>query len=184
MGIGEASGENRATTAARMAASSPLLEISIEGAKGVLFNITGGPDMTMTEVSDASNIISSAADPDANIIFGATIDEDMGANMKISVIATGFASRGFSVANRPQFGAYSKDSKQKQEEDSTPTLKEPSPQEEFHPSTEPQVSINQPLTKTSLDSTKEADVPEKKSGLSKVFSDDFEIPAFLRNKGK
>jgi len=184
MGIGEASGENRATTAARMAASSPLLEISIEGAKGVLFNITGGPDMTMTEVSDASNIISSAADPDANIIFGATIDEDMGANMKISVIATGFASRGFSVANRPQFGAYSKDSKQKQEEDSTPTLKEPSPQEEFHPSTEPQVSINQPLTKTSLDPTKEADVPEKKSGLSKVFSDDFEIPAFLRNKGK
>ncbi len=90
MGIGQAGGDNRAATAARMAISSPLLEISMEGAKGVLFNIVGGPDMSMAEVSEAAQIIGQAADPDANIIFGATIKDDMVDMVKISVIATGF----------------------------------------------------------------------------------------------
>lgn len=90
MGIGEAGGENRAETAARQAIASHLLEVSIEGAKGVLFNIVGGPDLTMEEVDKAAKIISAAADPDANIIFGATIREDQVDRIKISVIATGF----------------------------------------------------------------------------------------------
>ncbi len=90
MGIGTAGGENRAAAAARMAISSPLLEISIEGAKGVLFNIVGGTDLSMSEVNDAAQIIAQAADPDANIIFGATIKEDQLDQIKISVIATGF----------------------------------------------------------------------------------------------
>ncbi len=90
MGIGTGSGENRAQIAARSAIASPLLEISMDGARGVLFNITGGPDLTMTEVDDAAKIISAAADPDANIIFGATIDEAMHDQIKIAVIATGF----------------------------------------------------------------------------------------------
>ncbi len=90
MGIGQAGGENRASTAARMAIASPLLEISIEGAKGVLFNIVGGSDLGMNEVNEAAQIISQAADPDANIIFGATIKEDLVDMVKISVIATGF----------------------------------------------------------------------------------------------
>jgi|SRR3989344_3664036 len=90
MGIGTGVGENRAITAARSAIASPLLEISMDGARGVLFNITGGPDLTMTEVDEAAKIISAAADPDANIIFGATIDESMHDQIKISVIATGF----------------------------------------------------------------------------------------------
>lgn len=90
MGIGTGVGENRAQTAARSAVASPLLEISMDGARGVLFNITGGPDLTMTEVDEAAKIISSAADPDANIIFGATIDESMHDQIKIAVIATGF----------------------------------------------------------------------------------------------
>jgi cell division protein FtsZ len=90
MGIGTGVGENRAQTAARSAIASPLLEISMDGARGVLFNITGGPDLTMTEVDDAAKIISAAADPDANIIFGATIDESMHDQIKIAVIATGF----------------------------------------------------------------------------------------------
>lgn len=90
MGIGNGSGENRAATAARGAINSPLLEVSLEGAKGILFNITGGPDMTMMEVNEASEIISQAADPDANIIFGAAIDESMGDQIKVSVIGTGF----------------------------------------------------------------------------------------------
>ncbi|MFZ5376913.1 MAG: cell division protein FtsZ [Patescibacteria group bacterium] len=112
MGIGEASGENRAATAARMAISSPLLEVSINGAKGILYNIIGGPDMTMTEVSDASAIIAEAADPDANIIFGATINNEMGSNIKISVIATGFDERG-SLERRNVFGAYSRESQRR-----------------------------------------------------------------------
>lgn len=90
MGIGESGGENRAETAARMAIASPLLEVSIEGAKGILFNIVGGPDLRMDEVDKAAKIISAAADPDANIIFGATIKEDQMDRLRVSVIATGF----------------------------------------------------------------------------------------------
>lgn len=90
MGIGTGVGDNRAQMAARAAVSSPLLEISIEGAKGILFNITGGPDMTMSEVDEAARIISETADADANIIFGSTLDEKMIDQMKITVIATGF----------------------------------------------------------------------------------------------
>lgn len=90
MGIGTGVGENRAQTAARSAISSPLLEISMDGARGVLFNIIGGQDLTMSEVDEAAKIIASAADPDANIIFGATIDETMHDQMKITVVATGF----------------------------------------------------------------------------------------------
>lgn len=90
MGIGMGVGENRAATAARTAIASPLLEVSIEGAKGVLFNITGGNDLTMAEVEEAAKQISGAVDPDANIIFGATIDENLVDQVKITVIATGF----------------------------------------------------------------------------------------------
>ena len=90
MGIGTGTGENRAADAARDAVMSPLLEQSIDGARGVLFTITGGPDLTLTEVSEAAEIIHGSADPEANIIFGAVIDERVGPDVKISVIATGF----------------------------------------------------------------------------------------------
>lgn len=90
MGIGIGVGENRAQTAARQAISSPLLDLSIDGAKGVLFNIVGGEDLTMSEVDEAAKIISQSVDPDANVIFGATIDEKFVDQIKITVIATGF----------------------------------------------------------------------------------------------
>jgi cell division protein FtsZ len=90
MGIGIGVGENRAQLAARQATSSPLLEVSMEGARGVLYNIIGGTDLSMSEVNEASKIISQAADPDANIIFGATIDENLHDQIRITVIATGF----------------------------------------------------------------------------------------------
>jgi cell division protein FtsZ len=106
MGIGESAGENRAVTAARAAISSPLLDVSINGAKGILYNVTGGTNMTLSEISDASMIINQAADPDANIIFGAQIDESMGDKIKISVIATGFEGTGISAYKRPSFGAF------------------------------------------------------------------------------
>lgn len=90
MGIGSGVGENRAMTAARTAVSSPLLEVSIDGAKGVLFNIVGGTDLTMDEIDQSAKIISEHVDADANIIFGATIDETMVDQIRIIVIATGF----------------------------------------------------------------------------------------------
>lgn len=90
MGIGTASGENRAVTAAQMAISSPLLESSIQGAKGVLMNITAGPDLGIHEVNKACSIVQEVVDPDANIIYGHAVCESMGDSIKITVIATGF----------------------------------------------------------------------------------------------
>lgn len=90
MGIGSSTGENRATEAARAAISSPLLETSIEGARGVLLNITGGSSLGLFEVNEAAEIIAQAADPEANIIFGAVIDERMNEEVRVTVIATGF----------------------------------------------------------------------------------------------
>ncbi|KUO52476.1 MAG: cell division protein FtsZ [Desulfitibacter sp. BRH_c19] len=93
MGIGRASGDKRAAEAANMAISSPLLETSIEGAKGVLLNITGGNNLGLFEVNEVAEIISSAADPEANIIFGAVVDERLEDELRVTVIATGFDER-------------------------------------------------------------------------------------------
>lgn len=90
LGIGTGVGENRAQMAARAAISSPLLDLSIDGASGVLFNITGGADLTMFEVDEAAHIISNSVDADANIIFGAVIKEELVDQLRITVIATGF----------------------------------------------------------------------------------------------
>src|SRR5437764_8685315 len=90
MAIGEASGDNRAVDAAQIAIASPLLDIDISGARGVLFNITGGTDLTLFEVNEAAAIISQAAHPEANIIFGAVQDPHFDGKVKITVIATGF----------------------------------------------------------------------------------------------
>lgn len=93
MGIGYGTGENRASEAAKAAIESPLLELSIDGAKGVLFNITGGNDLSMFEVDEAAKVITEAADPDANIIFGAVLNDSYTGEVKITVVATGFDYR-------------------------------------------------------------------------------------------
>jgi cell division protein FtsZ len=90
MGIGRASGDNRAVVAAQQAIESPLLEVSIDGARGILFNVIGGNDITMHEINSAAETITAAADPDANIIFGATINPDLDGEVIITVVATGF----------------------------------------------------------------------------------------------
>lgn len=92
MGIGRASGDDRAAQAAQQAIESPLIEVSIDGAKGVLFNVTGGYDMSMSEIQEAAEIITSAVSPDANIIFGATLKPELEDELIITVIATGFDS--------------------------------------------------------------------------------------------
>lgn len=160
MGIGNGVGENRAATAARTAIASPLLETTIEGAKGVLFNITGGPDLTMAEVDEAAKQIAAAADPDANIIFGATIDENLVDQVKISVIATGFDEtkrRLRELSNRP--ARYAAPTVADAPFRGTPT---PPPQ-----------TVSQPQqTATPLQGTDELP-PEE---------DEFDIPAFLRQR--
>lgn len=95
MGIGRASGEERAALAAQQAIESPLIEVSIDGAKGVLFNVTGGYDMSMAEIQEAAEIITGAVSPDANIIFGATLKPELEDELIITVIATGFDSEYF-----------------------------------------------------------------------------------------
>lgn len=92
MGIGSATGENRAMTAAKQATTSPLLETSIDGATGVLFTVTGGNDLSMLEVDQAANMIQQAVDPGANIIFGATVDDEIKDEIRVTVLATGFSA--------------------------------------------------------------------------------------------
>lgn len=96
MAVGTASGENRAQVAAEQAITSDLLDITIDGARGILFNVTGGPDLSLYEVNNAAAIIKETAHPDVNLIFGAVIDPDMGEDIRITVIATGFDRRGMS----------------------------------------------------------------------------------------
>jgi cell division protein FtsZ len=90
MGIGQAGGENRAVEAAKQAIASPLLEESVEGATGILLNITGGKDIGLFEINEAAEVVQSAADSTANIIFGSVIDEQIGDEVRVTVIATGF----------------------------------------------------------------------------------------------
>jgi cell division protein FtsZ len=99
MGIGRAAGENRALQAAQQAIESPLLEVSIDGARGILFNVIGGNDLSMHEINSAAEIITAAADPDANIIFGATINPDLEGEVIITVVATGFDASYFAERN-------------------------------------------------------------------------------------
>ncbi|MFQ5452191.1 MAG: cell division protein FtsZ, partial [Candidatus Paceibacterota bacterium] len=94
MGIGSASGDKRTIQAIKQAISSPLIETSIEGAKGVLLNIIGGPDLSMAEVDEAASVVAKTVDPDANIIFGAVVDKSMLDNVRVTVIATKVDDRG------------------------------------------------------------------------------------------
>jgi cell division protein FtsZ len=196
MGIGQASGENRAATAARAAISSPLLEVSIEGAKGILYIITGGPDMTLPEISDASSIITQAADPEANIIFGASIDEKMGSNIKIAVIATGFDENRLKYASggfmRRSFGAYGQASEARH----TPPVQQQAPS---YPPQMTQVQPVQPAPQPMQQPTPIFSSHSGANGFSPVqpvntapqqaskpvtddLDDEFDIPAFLRQK--
>lgn len=163
MGIGTGVGENRAQTAARTAIASPLLETTIEGAKGVLFNIIGGNDLTMAEVDEAAKLIASAVDPDANIIFGATIDEKLVDQIKITVIATGFDETKRRL--RELTGKPAAQSPYGYQRTVTPFGQPTKPtQPEEPPMQKPPATFNPP---------EETTPPEE---------DEFDIPAFLRQR--
>ncbi len=154
MGIGRGTGDNRAIEAARAAIDSPLLELSIDGAKGILFNITGGPDMGMYEIDEAAKAITEAADPDANIIFGAIVDEAMTGEVKITVIATGFETvdaKPLRPAMRPETAALNK------------------------PSFTPLSTLEQEERQSATSSTTMSPEAEE---------DELEVPAFIRRKLK
>ncbi|MEK7060700.1 MAG: cell division protein FtsZ [Patescibacteria group bacterium] len=172
MGIGTGVGENRASTAARTAIASPLLETTIEGAKGVLFNIIGGNDVTMAEVDEAAKLISSAVDPDANIIFGATIDEKLVDQIKITVIATGFDEtkrRLREMTTKPTRDVRYGMPQQRQPQGAmfTPSSNNPA-SIPLTPVVDPNAH-NAPIFNPSVD-----DVPPEE--------DEFDIPAFLRQR--
>ena len=111
MGIGRASGDERAVKAAKQAIESPLLEVSIDGARGILFNVIGGDDLAMHEINTAAEVITSAADPEANIIFGATINPELSGEIIITVVATGFDASYY--AERPKQLSFKEDKKSK-----------------------------------------------------------------------
>ena len=108
MGVGRAAGKNKAEEAAKMAISSPLLETSINGAKGVLINVTGSMDIGLEEVETAANLVQEAAHPEANIIFGAAFDETLEDELRVTVIATGFDEKEEQPAAAPAAAASSK----------------------------------------------------------------------------
>lgn len=174
MGIGTATGENRAMEAAKAAISSPLLELSIDGAHGILFTIAGGPDLGMNEVSEAAKIITSSASEDAKIIFGSTIDESLTGSVRITVIATGFDDRHlaratseednvlpsfFSSAAKFPATSFSARKAQKEEEEESKKFKQ------------------QFVQKTAAKSVASDDGKKPASG-----DDELEIPAFIRKK--
>lgn len=183
MGIGNGVGESRAQMAARAAISSPLLEVSIEGAKGVLFNITGGPDMTMSEVDEAAKLISDAADADANIIFGSAINEKLIDQMKITVIATGFDETRSRLASM-----VSRNRPVGQSQYTTGIISEkprsampPPPPINPQPQRPPQHSYN-PYQPPQPQPTPSTDDDNQSDDNKPMSEDDWDIPAFLRHR--
>ncbi len=165
MGIGQATGENRAVEAAKAAISSPLLDVSMDGAKGILFIITGSSNMSMHEVSEAAKVITASADPDARIIFGTVIDDNMGDSLKITVIATGFEAG--KMPKSQEFGTkYSKPSPFAREE-----------REESRPTPPPA-----PKKKERAPEPKGQAKPDYKAQVKQESEDDLDIPAFIRKK--
>lgn len=170
MGIGQANGENKAIEAAKAAINSNLLDMSIDGARGIVFTVTGGPDLSMTEVSEAAKVITSAADDDAKIIFGAVIDEKMKDSIKITVVATGFDGHGKSQKTEIS-KAYTPNAfiieKENEKEINSSTVESDKNKGKFS------VFKNLPV-KPALEKKAEKPAPEEDNDLS--------VPAFIRKK--
>ena len=152
MGIGYGAGEQRATEAAKAAIESPLLELDIQGAKGILFNITGGTDLSMFEVDEAARIITEAADPEANIIFGSVVNDSYTGEIKITVVATGFDDHKRSINIARPLG-------------------------DMRPVTRPAATPVTPITQEEKKPVSTPQMPAQEEGGS-----EYDIPAFIRQK--
>lgn len=186
MGIGYGSGDNRAVEAAKSAINSPLLEVSIDGAKGILFTITGGRDLGMYELNEAASIITEKADPSARIIYGTIIDDDMKDEIRVTVIAAGFgkqklasasADRASSFGQKLASDAYqsplSRLSQQQPSYQSTVQSQQPVQQGR------PMDSIEDPIM---TEPVKQEEVVDQVAGNADLDEEDLEIPAFIRKK--
>ncbi len=171
MGIGRATGENRAMDAAKAAIDSPLLELSIDGAKGILFTITGGEKLSMYEVNEAAKVITASADPNAKVIFGSVIDQSLGDEVKITVIATGFGKGG----PRPTMKKLPQSSPIMREEEERPSAFRSAPVQPTVSAPEPS-PVQRRVVPQNRPSAAPA-VPEKTKE-----EEELEIPAFIRKK--
>lgn len=169
MGIGRGSGENRAVEAAKAAINSPLLEMSIDGAKGILFTVSGGKDLGMYEVNEAANVITQSADPNAKVIFGTIVDDSLGDEVKVTVIATGFTGQ---PLKRKDLDLKDLKSSLRQEKEPTPVreVKEVSKIQDEEPMS-PSRKYARPLPQQKT--------PEQKKNEEE---EELEIPAFIRKK--
>ena len=179
MGTGVMSGENRTVEAAKAAISSPLLEgASVNGARGVIINVTGGPDLSLLEVSEASSLIQEAAHEDANIIFGAVVDQKLEGQVKVTVIATGFdvprASAGFTDHRTPVDLQHYADRLKDRAEDAVPGGR-------LSISRRPGLEL--PVTEAPVAGRATLDQPAELSDLALELDSPFDVPAFLRREG-
>lgn len=170
LGIGVGVGENRAAMAARAAISSPLLDLSMDGARGVLLNITGGDDLTMFELDEAARAISSAADPDANIIFGAVVKKEMTDQVRVTVIATGFDESQARIANMNRVPA--------------PVVQKPKLEGVVSAPPQDRREEERDIFRSKHEAPKEVEEAEEEKQKAPEerdeFGKDFDIPAFLR----
>ncbi len=171
MGIGIGTGDNRASKAAHEAISSPLLEVSIEGAKGVLFNVVGGESMLMSEIDEAAKVITEAVDREANIIFGATIDKNLKDDVRITVIATGFDESRQAIKNLSRQFQYLHSQGGTQETAPAVAASQPA----AAPADDGQKSATPPVQPPTMITEEEENLPPKDEN-----EDPFDIPAFLR----
>ncbi|MFO7321561.1 MAG: cell division protein FtsZ [Chloroflexota bacterium] len=169
MAVGRAEGDDRARRAAEAAISSALLDVTIDGARGILFNITGGPDLSLFEVNEAAALIKESAHPEVNMIFGAQIDESMGDEVRITVIATGFEqSRVARKMEQPVYRPIARPASQQSNQPQTaqpaqPAPTQPSSQEPARPSTQ-------------------SPARQQSDFSARVYDEDIEIPTFLRKR--
>ena len=176
MGIGRGTGDNRAIEAARSAIESPLLELSIDGAKGILFNITGGTDLGMYEIDEAAKAITEAADPDANIIFGAIIDEAMQGEVKITVIATGF--EGDAGKRERRFGTINTQAMHPAQQPQMPQMQ---PQQQMMPQQTSAYPTYEPPMAPSM--PQRTSIPTYEPPVEKE-EEELDVPTFIRRKLK
>jgi cell division protein FtsZ len=184
MGIGSASGENRAVEAAKMAIASPLLELSIDGAKGILFTVTGSSDLAMYEVAEAAKVITGSADDDAKVIFGANIDETLQDEVRITVVATGFDGRekrtAPSLAGDVEVAPQGSWSPGVRREESSPVAASSLPS--MKPVSDSPFEKRRVPTADAIEDRVEAMTPMKSESPAAVDEDDLGIPAFIRRK--
>jgi cell division protein FtsZ len=188
MAVGSASGEDRARKAAEAAISSNLLDVTIDGARGILFNVTGGPDMSLFEVNEAAAIIKETSHADVNLIFGAVVDENMRDQIRITVIATGFERQSSVNARIPQKPAMverrgsAQPSRPQQAQQPQPTSQQPTPMRQPMPQPVPIEPRQQQPTPPPSNPPAAPRNDNASSGGNAYSSDDLDIPTFLRKR--